>query len=60
MVQQQLDRWTEVKAENNIKQDKIKLLVAGKPFITNHLFILTFTSSDCPVWVSCPPTPALT
>lgn len=32
MVQQQLDRWTEVKADNNIKQERIKLLslVAGK------------------------------
>ena len=32
MVQQQLDRWTEVKADNNINQERIKLLslVAGK------------------------------
>ena len=32
MVQQQLDKWTEVKADNNIKQERIKLLslVAGK------------------------------
>ena len=32
MVQQQLDSWTEVKAYNNIKQDRIKLLsfVAGE------------------------------
>ena len=26
MVQQQLDRWTEVKADNNINQERIKLL----------------------------------
>jgi len=37
MVQQQLDRWTEVKADNNIKQERIKLLSLV---------------ADSPVWVS--------
>jgi nuclear pore complex protein Nup98-Nup96 len=37
MVQQQLERWTEVRADHNISQDRIKLLSLV---------------ADCPVWSS--------